>query len=391
VNNESGLKNSEKTEAVLKNAENLRRKMLVKKLMKSEGSTYSIDSGIYYLDVALNIQLADANSYTIEQDNFEKIIELNENQKDFNDIQMAEIFNNAIDYVDSVYNKINNAHKVINNISIKRLPIEDDQTQRKVSIVVVVGRTNLNNEVNGLYKTFPITYFASNMPSLRFTYNGGLCSQIYYEHYWIGPHSGQQVDIHGNVLGYETGAARELEKAINKCYSANTVLPIMTGPSTSKVILMPEVDMVTNSTLQPWDYTLQSGSPNIYSSNKHNPTRIFSYNRWDLNETHSNINVCLTGDMMNYYLNHAINIIDEAKMMYPLGAEYVYKRMNVNAYFKIPNVPPSNSLERSYNWNGQMAIPDTWGSPINDYYTYYKHTYRLFKAIPAVVADPNKM
>jgi hypothetical protein len=116
VNNESGLKNSEKTEAVLKNAENLRRKMLVKKLMKSEGSTYSIDSGIYYLDVALNIQLADANSYTIEQDNFEKIIELNENQKDFNDIQMAEIFNNAIDYVDSVYNKINNAHKVINCI-----------------------------------------------------------------------------------------------------------------------------------------------------------------------------------------------------------------------------------------------------------------------------------
>lgn len=398
MDNKVSIKNDVKTQAILNVAEDLRKRFIAKRLMKTGGNTYSIDSGIYYLDVALNIQKSDAHSYTVEQDNFEKVIELSENQTNFSEEQLSVIFNNTCDFTDSVFAIISASNKIVNNITVSRLPIEDDYTQRKVSITIIIGRTTLNNEVYTLYKTTPIVFFNHNMPSLRYTYNGGLCSQLYYEHYWMGPHVGQQVDIHGNVLGYQTGAAIELEKAINKCYATNSTLPTATGPSTSKVIFMPEVVMVPQPkvTLQPWEFTLTSGSTNTYAASKHNPTRIFSFNDWDLNTIHANINVCLNGDMMNYYLNHAIDVIDEAKVIYPLGTNpsgisYFYKRMHVNAYFKSFSTPPSNMFERSYNWNGTTAIPNTWGTPSTDYYTYYKHTYRLFKATPATVADPNKM
>jgi hypothetical protein len=394
MDNKVSIKNDEKTEAILNVAEDLRKRFIAKRLLKTGGSTFSIDSGIYYLDVALNIQKADAHSYTVEQDNFEKVIELSENQTNFTEEQLSVIFNNTCDFTDSVFATISASNKIVNNITVSRLPIEDDYTQRKVTITIIIGRTTLNNEVYTLYKTNPIVFFNHNMPSLRYTYNGGLCSQLYYEHYWMGPHIGQQVDIHGNVLGYQTGAAIELEKAINKCYATNSTLPTATGPSTSKVIFMPEVDMVTNTTLQPWEFTLTSGSTNTYGASKHNPTRIFSFNDWDLNTIHANINVCLNGDMMNYYLNHAIDIIDEAKVIYPLGTNYVYKEMYVNGIMKLSgSSPTTNILERSFNWNysTSFATPHTWGSPSINYYTYFKHTYRLFKAQPVTVADPSKM
>ncbi len=394
MDNKVSIKNDEKTEAILITAENLRLKMLTQKLKKNGGNVYSIDSGIYYLDVALNIQKSDAHSYTVEQDNFEKVIELSETQTNFTEEQLGVIFNNTLNFTDSVFATLSSNNKIINNISVSRLPIEDDYTQRKVYITIKIGRTILNNEVYNLYKTTPIIYFSHNMPSLRFNYNGGLCSQPYTDFFWTGPHGGQQVDIHGNVLGYQTGAAIELEKAINKSYSTKTTLPIATGPSTSKVILLPAIDMVPNTTLQPWEFPLPSGSVNTYGVSKHNPTRIFSFNDWDLNTIYSNVNVCLNGDMMNYYLNHAIDIIDEAKVIYPLGTNYVYKEMYVNGIMKLSgSSPTTNILERSFNWNysTSFATPHTWGSPSINYYTYFKHTYRLFKAQPVTVADPSKM
>jgi hypothetical protein len=134
-----------KNKALIDKGEKLRKKFIAKKLMKNAGDTFSIDSGIYYLDIALNIQLSNANSYLVEQDNFEKTIELNENQNFFTELELATIFINTKNFTDSIFSTIVSNNKIVNSISIKRLPIEDDYTQRKLAITIIIGRTLLND------------------------------------------------------------------------------------------------------------------------------------------------------------------------------------------------------------------------------------------------------
>lgn len=375
--------------SILNKAEMMRKRFVSKQLGKSGGDILGVDSGLYYTCVASNIQLANANSFLIEQDNFEKIIELDENQTGFNEIQLQNIFTTTNSFANECLANISESNKIINSIQIYRLPIEEDFSQRKIIIEIRIGRTNLNEEKYSLYKTTPIIYFR-NVDNYRYNYNGGECSQLYSLDFdWTGARGGQVISDMG-TQGYTTGGAKVLEQAINVTYNAR--LPRLNGsyqlahPGVKYIFLPVEFH---GSNLQPWNFKTTNFAQNPFLSVNHSPTRIFSYNDWTNPNTQSHLNVCLSGNMLNYYLNESMDIIDQTTTPTLLGSGYSFYSLQIrSAAAGYGFIPPYPSDKRLIALN---SVPYNWGNSTTDYYEYYKHYYTLFKAKMITVANPDQM
>ena len=107
-----------------------------------------MDSGIYYLSVALNKQLSNADCYIVEQNTFVKELELDGTMPsiDYTDLQI--LFEQISQFAKSSLNSIETADTsdlVIFNISIEKpsnmevMPLID----KKIRSTVRIGRRNL--------------------------------------------------------------------------------------------------------------------------------------------------------------------------------------------------------------------------------------------------------
>lgn len=109
---------------------------------------------------------------------------------------------------------------------------------------------------------------------------------------------------------------------------------------------------------------------------------MFSYNHWNIN-LYNNL-PCLTGDMLNYYLNKADDIIHIEKSNASFTPGWNYHSMGVYDGFKTTNVPnPTPIILMDLN----TGVPNSWNN--NDYYEYFRHTYRIFESKIVIIDDPN--
>jgi hypothetical protein len=257
---------------------------------------------------------------------------------------------------------------------------------------VTVGYKNYEIEdISDITEAY-VTMWPNNL-SYRYNWNGGLCNANYADGTpYYAPrdqaHGIFEDDVPPFVHGFPTGGSFEIERAINithawrqtmggtlphygQCKKAIKIVRRY-GPSGSAHI----------KRVNPWDYPISNSSQNPYfPNNNHNPTRIFSYFTW--NNTLYGTMPCLTGAMMNHYLNEYLNIIDLEKTNLSYSQGWHFGEVAVyDGYKRYVVFPTDPNVDMDLNG----GTPNVWGG--TSYYEYFNHNIRIFEARTIVIDDP---
>jgi hypothetical protein len=352
------------------------------------GSSYTLDSALYYLDVALNYEFGDIRTYRFVHDRFTYNLPLNEIPMTVDENTMNDWYDEISEFVESSYTSVNDARKKIYAVYIDKL--ESDENDY-ISISIVIGRNSYNSSDIEEIRSTPFSLWLNKTGNARFNYNGGGCGQWnddgtpYDAQDYPGAKArGPVVDIqHGKTYGWDNGAAKQLEIGLNSTVTYTRFLAAggsFPAVTTGNKIIKIGHNFKRSETMFPWDYPI-SQIQNIAYIN-HNPTQIFSFTTWS--NTLSRQLPCLTYDMLNHYLNqsYAITLSKSNSITYTSG--YTYDETWVIPEFRrqdiIQNPLPSQ-------WRIQ-SNPLTWNN--NDYYEYFRHEYTIREAKYVSVADPNQ-
>ncbi|MBP9187233.1 MAG: hypothetical protein KBE91_05915 [Bacteroidia bacterium] len=341
------------------------------------GDTYSLDSGVIYLQAALNIQLGDGNVFEVEHERLNQQIAFDYTGS-ISEQSLKDRFSEIKTIANQFLESVSYSDKAIKFI-ITELITDESTSDQYLNLTVVVGRRDYNPVwIEGDlgktdYEYFPTTW------SFRYNYNGGECSsQPYFAPLDAGgfaSRAGRFQDIHGDWHGFDNGGAKELEKAINSSYVASTIRLAngdsrITCPTGYKMVYLV---FKTHKMVLPEDVINPSNNINT----KHNPTDIFSYNDWSTT-LHSSL-PCINGAQMNHYLGKAIPIItNNLPNMLP---GYTFADCHVYSLYKrydgIVSPTPLEAVRiRTFNVDGINRDE------------YFSHRYNLISTTPTVVVDP---
>jgi hypothetical protein len=352
------------------------------------GSSYSLDSALYYLDVALNYEFGDIRTYRFVHDRFTYNLPLNEIPMTVDENTMNDWYDEISEFVETSYTSVNDARKKIYAVYIDKL--ENDENDY-ISISIVIGRNSYNSSDIEEISSTPFSLWLNKTGNGRFNYNGGGCGQWnddntpYDAQDYPGAKArGPVLDIqHGKTYGWDNGAAKELEIGLNstvtysRFFAGGGAFPaVTTGNKIIKINHKP----VPNGNLLPWNYPISQNESISYSN--HNPTQIFSYTTWS--NTLSRQLPCLTYDMLNHYLNqsYAITLAKSNSITYTSGYAYdetwVVPEFRRQDIIQFPNIDQWRIQQDPLVWNGAS------------YYEYFRHEYRIREAKYVSVADPNQ-
>ncbi|MCU0443148.1 MAG: hypothetical protein MUE96_12180 [Bacteroidia bacterium] len=357
-----------------------------------------MDSALFYVNTALNIEKGNADLYMIEQITFEKIFDFNANQLSLTEQDMNNLFDQMIAFVNAKLQSLeNNQDRGVVAIYLNKLPLNEFSTEMRLVGNVLFGNKTLNQQLLNFYKAGGEPF--QPYENYRFNFNGGGCNQqpYYSETDFGGSRVGQFDDVHGVTRGYTTGGAKELEQRFNSNYIAlktpngKNVLPYQ--PLGRKYIwqnirqIIPSKPGNDQGRVFPWDVPIPTATSYTYQSSRHNPTRIFS--NWSL-AIHGTM-VCLNGGMLNYYNNQAVGVLDNVLSSNTLTGRF----FTMNIHSSRLSLPPAGvtdiEQQMSLNQKNSLGIKDPyfWGSNGVRYFEYFRHLYLPLQGNLVVVNDPS--
>jgi hypothetical protein len=361
------------------------------KSMSKSGGSYSLDSAIYYIDIALNYEYGNISTYRFVQDRFTYYLPEGELPAIVDDYTMTQWHSQINAFVLSSYNSINDNRKSIYAIYLDL--IEEENSPNKILVTLVVGRNSYTESDVYPLTTVPIEIWQNKTGNYRFNYNGGLCSQLFNDNgtpYDAQDNPGAKArgpvwDMHGMKYGWEDGGAKRLEEGINpsvtylRYINSGNWLP--TAPAGMKLIKIAHKDAPTDR-MVPWNYPIPTTDPITF--NNHNPTLIYSINNWSNNLSRQL--PCINYNMLTHYATKGVPIVMSKISQTTFSQSFQYDEMWVQPEFKHQDILSFPNIEE---WRLNEGQPLNWNS--NNYYEYFRHEYILREFKYAAITDPSSM
>jgi hypothetical protein len=336
-------------------------------------NTFSIDSGLFYLQAVLNIKHSNLNVYEVESKRI-NLYRLYPNEG-FTETTLKSEYTAINTLIQNELSNITFNDKAVMSIMVSKSVDEENQSANYFEVKVIVGRKTFQEQ--WLSKTY-FDMFDENMV-YRFNYNGGICGQNpYYAPIDAGnPRDGRWRDIEGDWHGFTFGAASLLEEALGQAresqYLLNNPLKKYTTPVGKKVI---PIEFLAFNSLKP-EYTVTTDLAQhpISQRNDINPTRILSYKDWSVNLR--NKLPCINGKQLNYYLSEAVDISNDANYvnlsLVPNGMSYSGIVVHSN-FYKSDQDTVKNNAKLSLETNNLNV-------------EYFRHRYYFYATRVVLVTD----